>query len=194
MMWAEEINTKWDKGREYQIQAVELMYAAMIEQSLNQKEVAKALGRSESWVSRNLKWRRNGYSETPNGPDARKLRKNCDDAISSRLTRPLMGQLDFFSEDIGFKPPEYEANLRARDTERLCAEIRRRADTLCSEVDLILASAPLAERHEGLAGFTANLNKTIASLTVLATRVYASDQLSSSPDKPSGEGLAPLLH
>jgi len=75
MDWTEKVHAALQQGLECQKIAVELIVAARREHSLSQREIAKALDKSTTWVSRMLKWHKEGCHGAPFGPEAPLRRK-----------------------------------------------------------------------------------------------------------------------
>jgi hypothetical protein len=65
-----ELSIEADRPRE----AAAAMFMAHDEYGATQQKVAAAVGKSQAWVSRMLRWRREGLKDTPFGPESKDAR------------------------------------------------------------------------------------------------------------------------
>ena len=85
--------TRIEAGQESIRDGVEDFAIAMERCNASQREVASYLGKSASWVSGMLRWRRQGYPATPFGPEskaARDRRKKQIQATEVPLQSPMV--------------------------------------------------------------------------------------------------------
>jgi hypothetical protein len=203
MTWIPKVHALLERGRDCYKAAAEMLVLAMQEHSLNQKEAGEALGKSETWVSRLLKWYK---ADCPDGgvfgPE-RHRRK----IATSQLYRAAehTGQLELGLSDFGrnfgnYRSGQREASLRAEALAKLCAEVTRHAEALgCPEtLGLVLASATAAERRHVLLALLRGAKKAATNLSALMHQIDAelkriSAPKSSQPLQPAVQALQPVL-
>jgi hypothetical protein len=71
-----------DRGEDALRAAAEDIAAAR-DRGKSQREIAQAVGRSVAWVNRLMRWHRDGFKETPFGPQSRASRRRAQLAVQS---------------------------------------------------------------------------------------------------------------
>jgi hypothetical protein len=177
MCWTEPVQTALKQGAECHKKAAELIMAAMVAHSLNQREVGKALDKSTTWISRLLKWYKGGCQGTAFGPEAARRRKIATSQQKPYFTPQEMGQpeLDFGGTGYSdYRPGQREANLRAAAMEAQCVQTTRLARELSSDqLELILSSENIASRRHLLRQMLKKVKNAKATLSVLEQDIRA---------------------
>lgn len=203
MCWTEKVQTALKQGTECYKTAAELIEAAMLAQSLTQREVGKALDKSTTWISRLLKWRKEGCHGTPFGPEAARRRKIATSQQKPYFTPQEMGQSELNFGVTGFsdyRSGQREANLRAAAIEAHCGETTRCARALSpDQLELVLSSENIDSRRHLLRQMLKKVNKAVATLSVLARDISAelariSDEKLQPPFGSERRQLEAVLH
>jgi hypothetical protein len=102
--------TALDKGEDSLREAAEALALAQQDHKATQREMAKALGRSATWVNRLLKWKRSGYKDhSPFGPTT-KVDRVAHAQQRARATKSPKNQLE-----VGVDDAERTAQIRKNE-------------------------------------------------------------------------------
>jgi len=136
-----------EAGKDHLRQAAEYLAAAK-EQGATQHQIAETLGKSQSWVSGLLKWRKAGYPDTAFGPQAKQSRNKHSHYQATNNHRPASKKKSASTAEVEQMFADDEREQRDAEAGAVIARLRESLPdnedvmALCDYVEWSLETPP----------------------------------------------------